>query len=183
MAMMRYCYDCFKNGGHFVKKCPPFYFVKKTLYGAGNGALLFRNMLTIDLLYCIMEIVQFSGGDRVEWHLDKKRPLSSQIGEQLCLQIALDQLKPNQRLLSVRELAVLAGVNPNTVQHSFEALEEQGILYSVRGSGWYVSENTDLAKQTLQSFLKEKTASYFAEMAALGLDREAVKNYIKEWCE
>ena len=88
---------------------------------------------------------------------------------------------PGAKLLSVRELAVEAGVNPNTVQHSFEQLEQQGILYSVRGSGWYVGEDTSAAKQTLQQLICEKTQNYFAAMEALGMDGSQTKNYVKEW--
>ncbi|MBO5798085.1 MAG: GntR family transcriptional regulator [Clostridia bacterium] len=115
------------------------------------------------------------------WHLDKGRPLCPQIGEQLCLQIALGHFKPHQRLFSVREAAMAAGVNPNTVQHAFEQLEQEGILYSVRGSGWYVAEDVSRARQTLERLWAEKTAAYFETMGALGLDAEAIKTYVKEW--
>lgn len=117
------------------------------------------------------------------WQLDKGRPLCPQIGEQLCLQIALGHFKPHQRLFSVREAAMAAGVNPNTVQHAFEQLEQQGILYSVRGSGWFVAEDVSLAKQTLQQLLAEKTAAYFETMRALGMDAAATKQYVEEWDE
>lgn len=115
------------------------------------------------------------------WQLDKGRPICPQIGEQLCLQIALGVFKPHERLFSVREAAMAAGVNPNTVQHAFEQLEKQGILYSVRGSGWFVAEDVSLAKQTLQRLLAEKTAAYFETMRALGMDAEATKHYVEEW--
>ena len=117
----------------------------------------------------------------MEWVLDKKRPICPQISEQICVRIARGQYAPGEKLLSVREVAVAAGVNPNTVQHSFELLEQQGILYSVRGSGWYVGEDISFAQQTLQSLIREKTQNYFAAMAALGMDEEATINYVKEW--
>lgn len=119
----------------------------------------------------------------MDWILDKKRPLCPQICEQICAQIACCKLQPGERLLSVREVAVEAGVNPNTVQRSFETLEQQGILYSVRGSGWFASENTDKARETLQTLLQEKTKAYFAAMRALGMEPDAIKAYVKEWNE
>lgn len=117
----------------------------------------------------------------MEWLLNKNKPICPQICEQLCLRIADGTFKPNERLLSVREVALSAGVNPNTVQRSFEELEHQGILYSVRGSGWYVSENTDLAKAAFERLLAEKTEAFFSEMQVLGLSGEAVKKYVEEW--
>ena len=85
------------------------------------------------------------------WVLDKSRPLGPQICEQVCLQIALGQLKPNER------------------------------LYSVRGSGWYVAEDISPAMQTLKNLWAEKTAAYFAAMEALGMTPQAIKDYVEEW--
>ncbi len=117
----------------------------------------------------------------MEWVLDKNRPLCPQLCEQICMRIALGEFLPNERLLSVRETAMAAGVNPNTVQRSYEVLEQQGILRSVRGSGWYVGEDIALAKATLARILYDKTAAYFNEMQALGMTEDAIKTYVKEW--
>ena len=117
----------------------------------------------------------------MKWSLNKSKPICPQICEQLCVQIAGGYFKPNQKLLSVREVAISAGVNPNTVQRSFEELEQKGILYSLRGSGWYVSENIDLANKELKNLLNAKTDAFFNEMIGLGLTKEQVKQYVKEW--
>lgn len=117
----------------------------------------------------------------MDWIIDKSRPICPQIGEQLCLRIAKRMFDPHQKLPSVREIAVEAGVNPNTVQHSLVELERKGILYSIPSSGWYVAENTALAQEVLQSILAQKTADYFAAMGILGMDTPAVKEYVKEW--
>ena len=77
----------------------------------------------------------------MEWIIDKGRPICPQICEQLCLRIANGMFAPHEKILSVREIAVAAGVNPNTVQRSLEELERRGILYSVRGSGWFVADD------------------------------------------
>lgn len=118
----------------------------------------------------------------MDWIIDKGRPICPQICEQLCVRIAKGMFAPHQKLLSVREIAMAAGVNPNTVQRSLEELEHRGILYSIRGSGWYVAENTALAREVLQGILAQKTADYFAAMHVLGMDAAAVKDYVEEWC-
>ena len=117
----------------------------------------------------------------MDWLIDKNRPICPQICEQLCLRIAQGEFEPHERLLSVREIAVMAGVNPNTVQRSLDELEQKGILYSVRGSGWFVTEDMSLAKEVLSEIFAKKTADYFAAMQMLGMDAEAVKKYIEEW--
>ncbi|MDO4743449.1 MAG: GntR family transcriptional regulator [bacterium] len=117
----------------------------------------------------------------MKWELDKNRPICPQICEQLCLKIVKGEFQSNERVSSVREVALSAGVNPNTVQRSFEELERQGILYSVRGSGWFVSDNVDLAKEIFENILNKKTKEYFAIMNTLGLNDEEIKEYVKEW--
>lgn len=117
----------------------------------------------------------------MKWVLDKNRPLCPQLCEQVCTHIALGKLKPGEKLLSVREVALAAGVNPNTVQKAFEMLEAQGILISQRGSGWYVAEDTAAATQALHSLLEQKTAAYFSAMQALGMSHADIKLYVSQW--
>lgn len=117
----------------------------------------------------------------MKWHLDKTRPLCPQICEQLCVGIACGEFPPGSRLLSVREVAMAAGVNPNTVQKAFEELERQGLLYSIRGSGWYVGEGVAAANETVQMLLREKTAAYFEAMKTLGMSEQATKQYAEEF--
>ncbi len=117
----------------------------------------------------------------MQWKLDKNKPLCPQIGEQLCLGIAVGEFHAGERLLSVREVALAAGVNPNTVQRSFESLEQEGILYSVRGSGWYVAEDISRAHAALERMWEEKTAAYMEEMTALGMSFDEVKTFVAAW--
>ena len=117
----------------------------------------------------------------MKWVLDKSRPLCPQLCEQVCTHIALGELKPGEKLLSVREVALAAGVNPNTVQKAFEQLEQTGLIHSVPSSGWFVSQNTKTAEQMVNSLIRVKTAVFFKEMEQLGLDCQETKKYIEEW--
>ena len=119
----------------------------------------------------------------MNWIIDTERPICPQICEQLCLRVAAGKYAPNEKIPSVRDIAVAAGVNPNTVQRSLEDLESRGVLYSIRGSGWFVGENIAQAKEVLAGILAKKTADYFKAMRILGLDAAAVKDYVKEWKE
>ena len=117
----------------------------------------------------------------MKWTLDKSKALCPQICEKVCLKIALGEFNAGEKMMSVRETALLAGVNPNTVQKAFETLEQDGILYSVRGSGWFVCEDISRAKETLDTLIYKKTSDYFAALYSLGMDNESIKNYVKEW--
>ncbi len=115
------------------------------------------------------------------WNLDKKRPLCPQICEQICVLISKGELKPGERLMSVRDVAVMASVNPNTVQKSFEQLEQRGVIYSKRGSGWFVAENNQIAGSVREDLIRTKTENYMKDMESLGLTREEIQNYVKEF--
>lgn len=113
--------------------------------------------------------------------LDKGRPVCPQIYEQLCLMIASGELSPNEKLPSVREMAVQLGVNPNTVQHAFELLAQDSVLYSVLGSGWYVCEDTKRAKEVLQRIVDDAVSGFFCKMDSLGIGAESAKKLVEEW--
>ena len=116
----------------------------------------------------------------MNWTLDKSRPICPQICEQLCVAIAAGEFKPGDRLLSVREVALLAGVNPNTVQKSFEELERRGVIHSVRCSGWYVNENTGAAVDEVNSLRQKKTEEYLAAMLQLGYSLDDTIKYLNK---
>lgn len=117
----------------------------------------------------------------MNWKIDKNRAICPQLCEQLCAHIAAGAFLPGQRLMSVRDVAVAAGVNPNTVQRAFEQLEQQGILRSERGSGWYVTANTDAAHQVREKIIHQKIDAFFREMNSLGMSDAQIKQVVKEW--
>ena len=114
----------------------------------------------------------------MDWTLDKSRPMCPQICEIICLAIANGEFSAGDKLLSVRELALKTGVNPNTIQKSFEELERRGVVHSVRCSGWFVNESIDAAKAEVDSLRNKKTEEYLAEMEQLGCTGEEIIEYI-----
>lgn len=117
----------------------------------------------------------------MNWKLDKSRPICPQIEEILCVMIATGEVKSGEKLFSVREVALMASVNPNTVQKAFESLESRQLLTSVRGSGWYVSENADRAAEMVDELKRIKTRDYVDGMMNLGVNKDEITDYIKEW--
>ena len=117
----------------------------------------------------------------MDWILDKKRPICPQITERLCILIASEQIGAGERLTSVRDVALKAGVTPNTVQKAFEQLEHTGLIYSKRGSGWYVSDDIHIAQEMMNDLMRTKTLSYLNDMRSLGFDDNKIIEIIKEY--
>ncbi len=68
------------------------------------------------------------------------KPLHEQIQLGIKNMIMSGILAPNEKLPSVREMAVSLTVNPNTVQRAYKDLENEGLIYSVVGRGNFVAE-------------------------------------------
>lgn len=115
------------------------------------------------------------------WILDKNRPICPQLCEQICVKIASGEYVAGGRIPSVRDIAVEAGVNPNTVQKALTSLTEQGLIYPMRGSGMFVNDNIERAVALVNELKAKRTAEYFEEMETLGMDVGQTRDYVKEW--
>ena len=111
----------------------------------------------------------------MKWNIEKTKPICPQIYELICAEIASGEKAPGEQLYSVRELALKIGVNPNTVQRAFELLERDGLIYSVVGTGRFVGENCEMAKEIVQRLAEQKTEIYLGEMQKLGFSPENIK--------
>ena len=113
------------------------------------------------------------------WTLDKSRPICPQIGELICVAIAMGELAANEKLPSVREIALEAGVNPNTVQKALDELEGRGLIHSVPCSGWYVNENRSVATEEVNRLRAKRAEEYLLAMAKLGCDASDAARYLR----
>ena len=97
-----------------------------------------------------------------------------QIADRICDRVLSGDYKADERIPSVRELAVEMEVNPNTAMRSFERLQNYNIIYNKRGIGYFISgEANDKIRQMRQSqFMEEVLPSVFKEMQLLGIKSE-----------
>lgn len=101
--------------------------------------------------------------------LQSRTPIYEQLYKRVVELTVKKQLRPNDRLPSVRELAKELGVNPNTVSKAFQSLERDGIIYSLAGRGSFISDkNGDIIKQNAADNFK--TAAKEAMTAGLSSD-------------
>ena len=77
----------------------------------------------------------------MDWNFRNDQPIYSQLTQRLTEAIVSGIYAPGEKLPSVRELAVEAGVNPNTVQRALSELERDGLVFSQRTAGRFVTEN------------------------------------------
>ena len=114
------------------------------------------------------------------WNLDSDRPIYVQLVERLQIQIVSGQYAPGQKLSSVRELAAVAAVNPNTMQKAFAELEGSGLVVTQSTSGRMVTEDSDLIRNTRKRMAIQKAEQFFSGMKELGFAKEEAMALLEE---
>ena len=82
---------------------------------------------------------------------------------------------PGDKLPSVRELAVEAAVNPNTMQKALSELERGGLVYSQRTSGRFITEDEELIKELKKEQAEKYLVEFMENMRSLGLKEEEIR--------
>lgn len=125
------------------------------------------------LYYCINELIQFGKEmNYLSWQIDNARPIYPQLMEKIELEIIAGTFPPGSRLPSVRELAIQANVNPNTMQKALSELERIRLLHTERTSGRYITNDTKLIADLRQSLAEEEIRKFTAKMASLQYDQK-----------
>lgn len=109
---------------------------------------------------------------------DSNKPIYIQIADNISDRILSGEIKPGDRIPSVREWGSTIGVNPNTVVRSYEILTDREIIFNQRGIGFFVANDAiDVIRSTeRKKFIEEDIVSFTKRAALLGID---LKQFIK----
>ena len=115
----------------------------------------------------------------MEWTFSADLPIYSQLVAQIKLAIVSGVYLPGERLAPVRELAMDAGVNPNTMQRALQELEREGMVYTQRTSGRFVTEDTTVIESAKKLLAEWEIKSFLAQMGRLGYPKEEIVSLLK----
>ena len=107
----------------------------------------------------------------MNWSLRGDAPIYAQLVEQIKQEIVSGGFPPGQRLPSVRDLATEAGVNPNTMQRALAELEREGLVYSQRTAGRFVTEDKIMIEQAKLGLALEQIQQFLQSMSRLGYEK------------
>ena len=116
----------------------------------------------------------------MEYIFDNERPIYVQLVEKIRIEIISGKLKSGQRIASVRELALEARVNPNTMQKALSELEEEGLIYTERTNGKFVTENKELIEKIKKELAQVKVKNYLQDMKDIGISHKESLKYLQE---
>ena len=113
-------------------------------------------------------------------NMTDKRPIYEQIVDTYQKQISMGLIKPDEKIPSVRQLAIEMSINPNTIQKAYTELERNGYIYSVKGKGNFVSD--------ISSLLPSRQAKYYRELDTIlskageySLSKDMILNHISDY--
>lgn len=116
----------------------------------------------------------------MQWQLRGDRPIYQQLVEILTEQIVSGQLAAGDKVPAVRELAAQAGVNPNTMQRALADMEREGLMYTNRTSGRYVTEDKEMIQKIREQIARDRIAEFLAGMSQLGFSEQEVYRLLEK---
>ncbi|MED1716142.1 GntR family transcriptional regulator [Bacillus paralicheniformis] len=108
----------------------------------------------------------------MENEFSASKPIYRQIAEQLFKKMIRGEIKPGEKLPSVRELAVQTQVNPNTIQRTYNEMERMGVVETRRGQGTFVVEHTEVIDDLKREMRSEVIGQFVQSMEELGLSKQ-----------
>ncbi len=117
------------------------------------------------------------------WNLKSDRPIYSQLIEQIELMIVSGIYPAGAKLPSVRDMAGEASVNPNTMQRALAQLENEGLLFSQRTSGRFVTEDVAKIMETKNNLAMNLINEFIENMSRLGYDKKQAITLIRSTAE
>ena len=99
------------------------------------------------------------------------RPIYEQIKDGIRKLIVQGIMESNEKLPSVRELALT--INPNTIQRAYRELEAEGYVYTVKGKGCFVAGIPE-ENSARKSELLKQVADISEELKFMGTKKEDV---------
>ena len=119
----------------------------------------------------------------MEWNFRNGVPIYSQIVDELTMRIASHAYEPGDKLPSVRDLALDAGVNPNTMQRALAELERQGLVYTERTSGRFVTRDETVLKQLRAKLAHGYMRDLMEKLGKIGMNQEEISELMHNYQE
>ena len=116
----------------------------------------------------------------MQWQFSNEMPIYSKLVEQIKIGIVSGMFPPGERLPSVRDLATEAGVNPNTMQRAMTELERDGLVYSQRTAGRFVTEDHAVIQAAKRDLAQRHIHAFLAAMLRLGYGREEIISLLEQ---
>ncbi len=115
------------------------------------------------------------------WSFDDNLPIYLQIIRILKSDLARGKYQPGEKLPAVRELALEAGVNPNTMQKALAELERDGLVKSQRTAGRFVTEDKEKIMEISKTLAYDEIAKMVENISSLGYEKKDILQLLERY--
>lgn len=116
----------------------------------------------------------------MSWQFNSTEAVFLQIADRLRRDIVNGLYTPDQQFPSVRQLAEITAVNPNTVQKALTHLEEEGLLHTNGTIGRFVTEDVSVIQQAKENLIRRTVRAWIDQARALNITEHEMIKYIQE---
>lgn len=116
----------------------------------------------------------------MDYQFTNDKPIYLQLMDVFKTGIISGELPEGSRLESVRDLALVAKVNPNTMQKALSELERLGLIRTERTSGRFITDDKEKIAAMKKEIAEEEISIFMEKMKKLGFEKDEVINLIKE---
>ncbi len=109
-----------------------------------------------------------------------KRPIYEQLAVNITAMALSGELKPDEQLPSVRQLAVQLKINPNTIAKAYAELERRGVTYTVTGKGSFINSDLSSAAKAQQSAAENNFTEAVMQARLCGIEKSRLLEMIGE---
>ena len=117
----------------------------------------------------------------MEWNFKSGIPIYQQIVDELTMRVASGSYAPGDKLPSVRDLAMDAGVNPNTMQRALAELERKGLVFSERTSGRFVTKEESVLRKLHEELARVYFDEFAAKLKKIGMTSDEIEEQLTKW--
>ena len=117
------------------------------------------------------------------WEFKDGIPIYRQLVRRLEISIAAGEYQSGEKMPSVRDLAMEAGVNPNTMQRALAELEAGGLLHSERTAGRFITRDEDILTKLRRDLAAGYVEDLFRNLGRLGMSTAEIFDTVRRWAE
>jgi DNA-binding transcriptional regulator YhcF (GntR family) len=118
--------------------------------------------------------------ERWQNSFDGQSPIYRQIVSRFARSVARGELTPGDRVPSIRDAAVALKVNTNTVQRAYQEMERSQMIFSQRGTGYFLMRDEEIVHRIRAEMVRECTGRFLEEMRTLGFGDAQILDTLRE---
>jgi DNA-binding transcriptional regulator YhcF (GntR family) len=116
-----------------------------------------------------------------QWRLsfDDRMPIYRQVILRFNQAFVRGDIKPGERIPSIREMSAYIKVNTNTMQRVYQEMERDGLINSKRGTGYFFTEDLNMTEKTRRSLVQNSMSRFVDDMYSLGCTEKEIIDDLK----